>query len=206
MKRPIIDPNKSYTFSDYFELNPPIDDLLAYFGNNHQVEICILPHITPDFSLFENLPNQITAHLKVVNLDNEAARRELLVAPILFQVGVYLQAKVRVEYKLNAGKQLKGKIDYYLQHHSNLLIIEAKHDDLSRGFTQLAVELIALDQWLDEGTLPLYGIVTVGDVWRFGILDRTTKLITQDINSYRVPADLQELLGILIAILEGLTP
>jgi hypothetical protein len=206
MRQSVIDPKKSYTFSDYFELNPPIDDLLAYFGYSRQVEMYTLPHTTPNFSLFALLPAQITAHLKVVDLDSEAARCQVFVAPILFQVGVYLQTKVRVEYKLNAGKQLKGKIDYYVKHNRNLLIIEAKHDDLARGFTQLAVELIALDHWLEEEQTLLYGAVTVGNVWQFGILDRTRKLITQDINSYRVPADLQELLAILIAILEGDKP
>jgi hypothetical protein len=203
MSKPVIDPKKSYTFSDYFELNPPIDELLAYFGYSRQVEVCTLPHTTSDLSFFTYLANHITAHLKVVDLDNETARRETLVAPILFEIGVYLQTKVKVEHKLNVTKQLKGKLDYYLQHHNNLLIVEAKYSDLPRGFTQLAVELIALDQWLDEGQTPIHGIVTVGDIWRFGILDRTTKVITQDINSYRVPADLQELLAILIAILEG---
>ncbi len=90
-----------------------------------------------------------------------------------------------------------------MQRIGKLLIIEAQNDDLGRGFTQLAVELIAFDKWLDEDDKPLYGIITIGDVWRFCILDRQTKLITQDINLYRIPTDIEELLPILIAILEG---
>ena len=108
-----------------------------------------------------------------------------------------------MEYPLHVTKQLKGKLDYYLQHKTNLLIIEAKHDDLTRGFTQLAIELIALDQWLDDDDKPLYGIITIGDAWRFAILDRVQKQICQDIRLYSIPTELEELLRILIAILTG---
>ncbi|MBW4546132.1 MAG: hypothetical protein KME25_17035 [Symplocastrum torsivum CPER-KK1] len=38
-------------------------------------------------------------------------------------------------------------LDYYLPSEHELLVIEAKNADLQRGFTQLGVELIAIDQW-----------------------------------------------------------
>jgi hypothetical protein len=34
---------------------------------------------------------------------------------------------------------LKGNLDYFLKHNPGLLVVEAKNDDLTRGFTQLAV-------------------------------------------------------------------
>jgi hypothetical protein len=43
--------------------------------------------------------------------------------------------------------------------------------------------------------------VTTGDIWKFGLLNRTEKHIIQDLNLYRVPADLEDLLRILIGIL-----
>jgi len=203
MLKSVIDPNKSYTFSDYFELNPPLDDLLAYFGYSRQVHSAILPRSQNDLSYFSHLKSQFEIHLQIVDLNSEAARCQVLVAPILFNVGAYLHTRVQIEYALNVNKQLKGKIDYYMQRQRNLLIIEAKNDDLGRGLTQLAVELIALDKWRESDDKPLYGSISVGDVWRFAMLDRQTKVITQDINSYSVPTDLEELLRILIAILEG---
>jgi len=203
MKSRIIDPNKSYSFHDYFKLNLPLNDLLAYFGYSKQNEICNLPKAMVDLSYFDGVKIYLESFLRIANLSSETARREILVAPILLHLGVYLQIPIEIEYPLNINKQLKGKLDYYIQGQGNLLVIEAKHDDLSRGFTQLAVELIALDKWLDDDPKPLYGIVSVGDIWKFGILNRTTKLITQDINAYRVPADMYELLQILIAILNG---
>lgn len=45
----------------------------------------------------------------------------------------------------------------------------------------------------------LIGAVTMGDLWQFGRLDRTARWIIEDINSYRVPEDLETLLRILIA-------
>ena len=80
-------------------------------------------------------------------------------------------------------------------------VYEAKDERLRRGFIQLSTELIAMDQWqIDESPL-FYGAVSVGDVWQFGVLDRETKMIFHDINLFRVPADLNGLLRVLMAIL-----
>jgi hypothetical protein len=88
-----------------------------------------------------------------------------------------------------------------LQGVQNVVVIEAKQADLTRGFTQLAVELIALDQWTNSDAPLLYGAVTTGDVWRFGVLDRAGKRVTQDLNLFRVPEDLPTLLSSFVGIL-----
>ena len=84
-------------------------------------------------------------------------------------------------------------------------MIEAKQEDLTNGFTQLASELIALDQWhdsIDISVQPnLVGAVTTGILWQFGVLYRQTKLIEQGLNSYRVTKDLEQLMRILVAAL-----
>ena len=81
------------------------------------------------------------------------------------------------------------------------MIIEAKNADLARGFTQLAVELIALDQWTTSEEPVLYGAVSTGDVWQFGRFHRKQRRIDQDLNLYRVPADLDDLFQILVGLL-----
>ncbi len=202
MRRPIIDPNRSYSFRDYFEMNVPIDELLAYFGYTRQVQACSLPKTARDITKFAMLKEELVENIIYVDLTGESARRETLIAPILLSLARDLKMKVHIEYPLYVTDQLKGKVDYYLQRNNNLLIIEAKHDDMTRGFTQLAVEMIALDQWLNQSDKPLYGIVTMGNAWQFAILDRVTKQICQDTDLYRVPADVEELLRILIAIFE----
>jgi hypothetical protein len=96
---------------------------------------------------------------------------------------------------------LKGNLDYLLRSQTSLTVIEAKRDDLTRGFTQLAVELIALAEV--EAQDILYGAVTIGEAWRFGKLDKTQALITQDLGLYKVPDELETLMAILVGILES---
>ncbi len=88
-----------------------------------------------------------------------------------------------------------------LRSKNDLLVIEAKNDDLTRGFTQLAVELIALSHVEEQDIL--YGAVTIGDVWRFGRLDRNQRTIVQDINLFKIPDDLENLASVVVGILEG---
>lgn len=88
-------------------------------------------------------------------------------------------AQLRIEYPLVVTEHLKGSLDYDLYGDDKLLVVEAKHADLFRGFTQLAVELIALDQWCDETQPVLPGAVSTGDIWQFGVLQRDEKLVTQ---------------------------
>ena len=94
---------------------------------------------------------------------------------------------------------LKGELDYLLRSQTSLTVIEAKRDDLARGFTQLAVEMIALSQ-LEEREI-LYGAVTMGEIWRFGKLESSRQTITQDISLYNIPDRLEYLLSILVGIL-----
>ncbi|WP_246163015.1 hypothetical protein [Brasilonema sennae] len=55
---------------------------------------------------------------------------------------------------------LREELDYYIQSKHSVLVVEAKQADLTRGFTQLAAELIALDSWVESEDLILYGAVT----------------------------------------------
>jgi len=201
MKNPILVENTSYTFSDYFRLTAPLRDILNYFGYRLQRQSYELPHgeaVTDSATL---LKKRWQETLPYIGLVNEMARREFLIAPVLMEVIRYTQAEMNVEYPLNVTEQLKGTLDYYLTATHQCLVIEAKNGDLEKGFTQLAVELVALDQWLENPTLCLYGAVSMGNVWQFGKLDRATKLVTQDLNLFRVPADVEELLQVLIGIL-----
>lgn len=80
-------------------------------------------------------------------------------------------------------------------------MVEAKQADLTRGFTQLAAELIALDSWVELQDPILYGAVTTGDIWQFGSFERVSRVVTQHLMLYRVPTDLEMLMQILVGIL-----
>lgn len=55
---------------------------------------------------------------------------------------------------------------------------------------------------LDELPEVLYGTVTIGDLWVFGKLERSTRRVTRDIGSFTLSDDLEELIKILVGILE----
>lgn len=48
----VIQPQETYTFSDYFKLNPPVDELVGYFGYRHQVQYYQLPKTLIDGAFF----------------------------------------------------------------------------------------------------------------------------------------------------------
>jgi hypothetical protein len=202
-KTPILQPGQSYTFRSYFEMPFEPDDILAEFGYSLKRSLLNLPQSTTQLDRLTSLKSRIEESLPYVSLTSEAARRELLIAPILLDVIHYTRAQLRIEYPLTVTNQLKGSLDYYLYADHKLLVVEAKNADLARGFTQLAVELIALNEWSDSDTPILQGAVSTGDVWQFGLLNREDRQITQDLNLYRVPADLEELLRILVASLDA---
>jgi hypothetical protein len=202
MKDPIL-AEDSYTFADYFRLNADLEDVLAHFGFSYQGQHCTLPRRDFDPAHLSETRSRLEEQLPYLTLTNETARREFLIAPIVMEIVHYTHARVKVEYPLEVSPQLRGTVDYFLRTRRNVLIIEAKNADLQRGFTQLAVELVALHQWLeeDDDQEPLYGAVSMGNVWQFGFLEREARRVTQDLNLFRVPADVEDLVGTLVAIL-----
>jgi hypothetical protein len=133
--------------------------------------------------------------------DEVLAEFDYKVAPILSLVTITCQQILRIEYPLKVNNLLEGNLDYLLRGANSLIVIEAKQDDMTRGFTQLAVEMIALSLVNDSSSM-IYGAVTMGTLWTFGFLEESSKTIFQDILSYRVPSDLEELVSILVGILE----
>ncbi|MBC7797814.1 MAG: hypothetical protein H7Z37_13155 [Pyrinomonadaceae bacterium] len=203
MKRPIIAPEQSLTFSDYFRLNLFVEDVANHFG--YQYEKKSLDFTSRSDKTFDY--NELTAVLErnvlSVDLTSETARREFLIAPVLSKLIEITTLKIRVEYPIEINHQLKGNFDYLLKSKRNFVLIEAKNADLVRGFTQLAVELIAFDKADENEQEIIYGAISIGDIWRFGALHRADKLLLEDVGLFRVPLDLKDLMQILIGILEN---
>jgi hypothetical protein len=199
----IIQPDQSYSFADYFKLNFASQDILAYFGVTLQRQSLQFPRYDHPLDRLIDLKARIEESLPRLSLTSEIARREFLIAPVLTDLLHYTQATLNIEYPVAVSNQLKGSLDYLLQNEQTFLVVEAKNEDLERGFVQLAIEMIAIDQWIESDQPIIYGAISTGNIWQFGQFDRQTLVITQDLNLFRVPADLDDLLRILVKILSN---
>jgi hypothetical protein len=190
------------SFSAYFDTGLLTEEVLRALGYTFAVGNPVLPRYEGEVGFTAELADRIGRAIPHVTLTSEAAKREFLVAPLLLELAVRFGIDVRVEYSLEVTPALRGSLDYLLEGRSrDLVVIEAKLGDLYRGFRQLAAELVAVDQWTESDATHLYGAVTLGDAWRFGVLDRAAKRVTQDIALFRVPADLEDLTRVLLGAL-----
>jgi len=200
-----LDANKPYTFSQIGKLNIASDDLLAEYGYSFSRNIIELESYTGTLDRLTETRRRIDEILFYIDLTNEAARREVLIAPVITDIVHYTHAQLRIEYSINVSNWLQGNLDYFLKTQTNLLVVEAKQEDITKGFNQMAVEMISLDQWEKTPAVELQpvlvGAVTTGELWRFGTLNRQSKHITQDLSLYRVPGELEMVERILSAIL-----
>ena len=195
----VLQPEQSYTFSKIFDLRVEADELSAYFGYTFQRKRLNLPHYSGSIDRLEELRSRIEAVMPYVSLTNETSRREVLISQVVLEVVQKTKAQLRIEYPIKVTEQLQGYLDYLLQSQNEILVIEAKREDMDYGFSQLVAEMIALDQWDRTPVQPLLiGVVTTGQIWRFGVLDRAKKNIEQGLDLYRVPEDLESVLRILI--------
>ena len=203
-RSPILKSDQSYTFRSYFQMKFAPSDILQELGTSLVRAAIDLPIVdSMEFTRLPDLRQRLEEGITRVSLTSEAARREVLIAPILLEVAHITEAMVNIEYPIEVDQYLRGDLDYYIQSQHNVLVVEAKQADLTRGFTQLAAELIALDSWVELDDPILYGAVTTGDIWQFGRFERGSRVVTQHLMLYRVPTDLEELMGILVGILRG---
>lgn len=136
---------------------------------------------------------------------SEFAIRENLIFPVLREV----YKKYAEQFSLWSHRFIKydeilvGTPDYFISKRSELgktvlgkpllLMAEAKKNNFDEGWAQCLAEMIAA-QKININDLTIYGIVTDGQVWQFGKLEReiyteNEKLFTLD--------ELKELLGAL---------
>jgi hypothetical protein len=195
----LLNPEQSYTFSKIFELKLSADDLALEFGYTLSRTKLNLPQCSHPLDRLTDLRSRIDEILPYVDLSNETSRREILIAPVVTDLVHYTKARLRIEYPITVSNQLQGSLDYLLSTQTELLVIEAKRQDLDYGMTQLVAEMIALDQWERTPDQPtLLGAVTTGKSWEFACLNRANKHIDQGLESYRVPEDLDPLMKILV--------
>jgi len=204
-----IDPNKSYTFSDYFKTKVDAIDLAEYFGYRYHKQQLDLDQSQQPLKQIDELIHSYRTVIPKLLSSNEQTKRDMLIAPIIRYLLETTPALLREEYTIYVSPQLQGTLDYLLSvsNLNQLVVIAAKNDDFSYGFTQLFAQLIALDQWGRSPTMDtqpnLIGAVTIGEFWWFGMLDRPNKFLTQGVNIYRVQDELEGILKTIVNLFPG---
>ena len=194
---------KRYTFNDYFYFNSPQEDIANEFG--YQFETRPIEFVKKDtvaISDIKKLQTTFYENLPKITLTSERAKRDFMIAPLLWEIIRHIKAKIKVEYPIDIDEKLGGSLDYLVQSTQAIVIIEAKKGELEKGFNQLIVELIAMDKYQESTSTFLYGAVSIGELWRFGRLHCDTKQIVKDLHTYRVPEDLEDIFSIIAGILE----
>ncbi|MEM7532202.1 MAG: hypothetical protein AAF639_08500, partial [Chloroflexota bacterium] len=166
---------KSYTFSEIFDSKATIKELFAEFGFAYKTRRLKLPKSKDEDNQIRDIAEQIESRLARrlprITLSSEVARREFIVAHILSELLDLIETKpdtiINVEYAVKATR-LRGNVDYVLEGSTAVVVIEAKHDEIERGFRQLGAEMIGVAEQLNQSQL--YGAVTTGHQWQFGLL------------------------------------
>jgi len=83
MKKSILKAGKKYTFSDYFELNNPTEEIVGELGYSFSHEVINLPQ-SKDYNVSDvkKLQNTFYTILPKITINSEIAKREFLIAPI----------------------------------------------------------------------------------------------------------------------------
>ena len=113
---------------------------------------------------------------------SETARCENVIYPILRDVyKKYADSFSLWSHKsITYDAQLSGTPDYLISTKSALgktvlgtpiiVVVEAKRNDFIEGWGQCLAELVAIQRINGDDLMPVYGIVTDGEMWQFGKL------------------------------------
>jgi hypothetical protein len=138
--------------------------------------------------------------------DSESAVCEIVIFPILAEVYLHHRSKfVLWSHKtLTYDDRLTGVPDYTLAKRSPLgkvvwdkpyfVAVEAKKDDFVKGWGQCLAQMLAMQKLNGNPDQSVYGIVSNGQSWEFGVL--TQSLFTQDPKAYSL-RDLDDLIAAL---------
>ena len=152
-----------------------------------------------------------------VNLDmfsSEGARAEIVIFPVLREA--YKPHAQRyslfVQRYISCDGDLSGTPDYVIAGKSALgktvlenplvVVAEAKKNDFEQGWGQCLAELVAAQRINRDPLLPVYGVVTDGNLWQFGKL--VEDVLTKNLNDYTI-GDWPRLFGALDFIMRTIS-
>lgn len=143
---------------------------------------------------------------------SEAAICENLIYPILKQAWKNYADVLAIwsQPSLNYNKELSGIPDYLIAKRSSLgvivldlpyiAVVEAKRDDFTTGWGQCGAEMVAMQKINANPDLPVYGIVSNGEIWEFAQLEQ--QIFTLYRQRFDI-IDLDVLFSALVCLLES---
>ena len=187
-------------FSDF----KSVEDVLTQYPLG-TVKAQFLPNVefSPSALFIEDLNFTLSMQTSV---ESEMFYREGFIFPFMQQVWKrHPELKVWINRKLAYKEELTGEPDYFISALPKgptrdpvgkplLAVAEAKQEDFIAGWGQFLAEMIACQKINADEHITIYGIVSAGEFWQFGKLEKET--FTRNITAYTVH-DPAKLLGVL---------
>ena len=195
-------------FSDYKN----ISQVQKEFGIRYQEENFIVAERVEPSSHFREEYEFNQKNIDVFT--SEAARTDLVITPTLREVykNFHEQYSFWIQKPIAYNDKLSGTPDYLIATRSALgktvldlplvVVVEAKKNDFEQGWGQCLAELVAAQKINDNVEKPIYGIVTDGELWKFGKLVGSTFI--SNLEGYTV-GDLAELFGAIHFIFQAIS-
>lgn len=136
--------------------------------------------------------------------NSEYAICENIISPILTEVwrGYIQNFLIWSHQPLNYDENLSGVPDYVVAQRSPrgkivlekpyVIVVEAKKDNFEEGWGQCLAEMLAAQKLNNDPSKKLFGIVSNGKLWEFGLLQE--EMFTKN-RKYYVLENLEELMG-----------
>jgi hypothetical protein len=192
-------------FSDF----KSVEDVLAKYPL-YEVNARFLPEVelVPKEWFIANIKFALNTRASV---ESEMFYREAFVYPFMQQAWQrHPKLKVWVNRKLAYKEELTGEPDYFVSTLPQgptrdpvgkplVAVAEAKQEDFVMGWGQCLAEMIACQKLNDNEDVIIYGIVSTGEFWQFGKLEKDT--FTRELYPYSIN-DSAKVLGALDYLFE----
>lgn len=133
-------------------------------------------------------------------IGTQKARSEMIIAPILVEARKLMQRRVSlfsgVEFDVAPDQGLTGMCDFIFCRSAEqlmltspfLVVVGAEKEDINQSIARCIAEMVAarmFNEREDTGVKTIYGVVTVGSIWKFLKLEGQTVIV--DRGEYYLP-------------------
>ncbi|MEM8506024.1 MAG: hypothetical protein AAF716_23105 [Cyanobacteria bacterium P01_D01_bin.1] len=148
-----------------------------------------------------------------VAISTEKARSELIIMPVLLDLKRHFNTQVSlfsgIDFTVAPEHGLNGVCDFLVSRSVEqilvrspvIMLVEAKNENLKIGFPQCIAEMVAAQLFNQQKGNPIevvYGVVTIGTLWRF--LRLSGSVVEIDLSEYHI-SNIEKILGILASAL-----